>query len=119
MSFLGYQVGGVVVDGNDHIQSAEAILLTYYLSYQTGDEVELAKTWLEVARVYTSTYTLDGLTINYASALSLSEELEKSVSGIIPKFAIAFTVLMTFCVMASIMIDWVCISTICSLLTYY
>lgn len=105
--FWGFQLGNVRVNQDGFLTSVEAVQLSYSLRYVKASDVEESLKWMRKAKDYLLAYKAPGLTIDCSHGKTLDEELEKSVSGVISKFAIAYTVLMTFCVMSCVMFDWV------------
>lgn len=105
--FLTFQLGSVSIDSNGHVVSAKAVFLSYYMKYVSAEDAAKSDKWIATAKTIMSTYSVPGLVIHFETSLSLTEELEASISGIIPRFSVTYIVLMTFCVLTCMMTDWV------------
>ena len=106
--FLGTQLGGVSTDGYGHITTAEAVLLNYFLRYETDDDVAKADLWIGKVKTLLLGYADGTIEIYFQTSLSIEEELRKATISIIPLFAVTYTVLCFFSVLTCMMLDWVC-----------
>ncbi|XP_035672443.1 patched domain-containing protein 3-like [Branchiostoma floridae] len=107
--FSGAALGGVTLEpGTEEIVStAVAFKLTFYLrSGKPGDD-KLSEEWEKVFLSYMDNFESDIIDVSRTSSQSLEEELSALTPRIIPRFAITFTVLITFSVVSCMMLDMV------------
>ena len=108
--FLGMQIGGVATDDTGVILSAESVLLSYYVAYQTAEEREIADAWIAGVSEFLLNIDLGQYSFvrpSLESSLSMDEELDRATGNIVPFFSIAYTILMTFAAISTSMKDWV------------
>ena len=84
--------------------------LTYFVAYQTDEEIAIANAWMHemtkfISHLGNTKYI--SVELNFASALSMDDELARATGNIVPLFSIAYTILMTFASVSSSMKDWV------------
>ena len=104
--FLGRTLGAVTVDSDGITTNAEAISMSYFTKCITDEEIEKGNLWLTEVKNYILEQTNSGKVFLYTS-LSFDEELDSSYRNLIPKFATAFVILLLFCVLSCMAIDWV------------
>ena len=104
--FLGRTLGDVTVNGDGIITNAEAFMMSYFTKSISDEEIEKGNMWLTEVKNYLLEQTYSGKVYFYTS-LSFDEELESSYITLIPNFAIAFVILILFCVLSCMTSDWV------------
>ncbi|XP_022089525.1 patched domain-containing protein 3-like isoform X2 [Acanthaster planci] len=107
-AFLGPNLGGIMLDNNSNIESAQALRLFYSLGTEPEDD-HLAATWeLEFLKVVdefqnrTST-----MNIRTSTSMTLSVEVNEASYRVLPRFVATFCMLLLFAVCSCIMRDWV------------
>ena len=103
---LVQEIGGVEYPSGV-LTSARALLLSYYVRYQTSSDEKVSEEWLNSLRDELFDYDNDVIKIEFQTSLSLNQELEASLASIIPLFAVAYNVLAIFSILACLMFDWV------------
>lgn len=109
-NFIGMQLGGVILNEEGFVESAEAVLLSYYVAFQTDDEKSNGNGWLRNMTTYLLETGFQKYPLtepNVETALSLDDELAIATGGIASLFSIAYTILMTFAAVSTWMKDWV------------
>lgn len=106
--FIGTQLGGVQTNENGFVNSAEAVLIAYYVRYQTDEDKRLGDALLaEFTKKMLESSELSFVVPNFETSLSMDDEIARSTGNIVPLFSIAYTVLMTFAAVSTSMKDWV------------
>lgn len=105
--FLAGQLGGVSVNNQSHLTSAKAVYFSYFVRYATAVDKQISDKWLTEVKNYLLTFNDQDIMVNFQTSLSLNEELAKSLEGILPRFSLTYTILLTFCAFSCAMTDWV------------
>ena len=105
--FLGTQLGGVAKDQHGYVKSAEAVLLNYFLQYETEANVIRSDLWIGKVKDLLLSYNNDYIDVYFQTSLSIEEELRKATIDIIPLFSVTYVVLCFFSVVTCMMLDWV------------
>jgi hypothetical protein len=109
-TFLGMQLGGVILNDDGFVESAEAVLLSYYIQYQTPEAKEIGDAWLTAFVEFMLNEHHDKynhVTIHFQTSLSMDDEIARATGNIVVLFSIAYTILMTFAAVSTSMKDWV------------
>ncbi|XP_078593908.1 patched domain-containing protein 3-like [Branchiostoma floridae x Branchiostoma japonicum] len=107
--FSGAALGGVTLEpGTEEVVStAVAFKLTFYLRSDNSEDDKLSEEWEKVFLSYMENFESDIIDVSRTSSQSLEEELSALTPRIIPRFAITFTVLITFSILSCMMLDMV------------
>lgn len=117
--FLASQIGGVSLKADDVIASAKAIRLSYFVKYETTADMIESDKWITGIKDYLLNFQDNDIQINFQTFLSNEEELGKSLEGILPRFALTYVILLSFCVFSCAMTDWVGISLLNKTFAFY
>uniref|UniRef100_A0A3B1IK32 Patched domain-containing protein 3 n=1 Tax=Astyanax mexicanus TaxID=7994 RepID=A0A3B1IK32_ASTMX len=103
--FLGSVLGGVQVNVNSEIISAEAIRLYYFLRENSTESAA----WLKDFIKFISNYTERPKTVSvfYYTSLSREEEFESSSASVIPLFSITYCLAINISIISCLRLDCV------------
>ena len=100
--FLGYLLGGVTTEDNDDIKDVQAVQLVYYL-----EDTDEGRAWADEVIRELANRTFTNIKIERWHYYSIEEELESNTVRIVPYFSITFSVLITFSIWATFLLDQV------------
>ena len=103
VSNLIHEVGGVYILENGVLASARSILLQYFVRFQTSSDKKKSEEWLNSLRDELLDYNDETISVKFKTSLSLNKELDEAQNEATPLFGIAFIVLITFTMCASLM----------------
>ena len=104
--FLGQTLGDVTVNGDGIATNAEAIMMSYFTKCISDEEIDKGNMWLTEVKNYLLEQA-NSEKVYFYTSLSFDEELDTSYTNLIPNFAIAFVILLLFCVLSCMTSDWV------------
>ncbi|XP_068160605.1 patched domain-containing protein 3 [Antennarius striatus] len=103
--FLGPALGGVIVDANSSIKSAQAIKLFYYLGNKKTT-ADVSKLWLRGFKEVLSAETdLKNVDVSYYTSKSKQEEIDLHTTDGFPLFLITYACAITFSVISCMRLD--------------
>ena len=106
--FLGQVLGNVTVDpATSSVKFAGATRLTFFLSYETPEEQDLANVWFKHAEHALHLLDDPHITTYHCATNSLEVQFDTAIKNIMPQFAAPFVLLVVFTVMSCMMKDWV------------
>uniref|UniRef100_A0A158P9T4 SSD domain-containing protein n=1 Tax=Angiostrongylus cantonensis TaxID=6313 RepID=A0A158P9T4_ANGCA len=117
--YLGAGLGGVSLSKDDNntviLASAKAWLLVYQLKFFPTNVSYLSGVWEKAFKIHLDNYPEDPyISITYFHSQTLAEELKRNADSLMPRFVMAFVILMIFAVICSLVtikgtfyVDWV------------
>jgi hypothetical protein len=103
--FIGETLAGVVLS-NGTVTSFKALMLSYFVKYQTQAEITEGNKWLSSVKEHIlATKSNYSLSIKFATSLSLGETLQQNVLDMSPNLSIASILLLLFCILSCLMTD--------------
>ncbi|KAG5850426.1 hypothetical protein ANANG_G00082290 [Anguilla anguilla] len=103
--FLGSAVGGVKLNENNVVESAQAIRLYYYLKEDEANRQKV-NLWLDEFLKVLSNYTAaDFIEVSYFTSRSRQEELEANSKEVIPLFSVTYFLSTTFAIISCMRLD--------------
>nr|XP_023679252.1 patched domain-containing protein 3 isoform X1 [Paramormyrops kingsleyae] len=102
--FLGTTVGGVNVDAEGVLQSAQAIRLYYYLKEDTETQAKAAL-WLKAFLSFSANLSMQSTTISRFTSLSRQQEMDRNTDDVIPLFSITYFLAITFSITSCMRLD--------------
>ncbi|VDM59007.1 unnamed protein product [Angiostrongylus costaricensis] len=117
--YLGAGLGGVSLSKDDNntviLASAKAWLLVYQLKFFPTNVSYVSGVWEKAFKIHMDNYPEDPyISITYFHSQTLAEELKRNADSLMPRFVMAFVILMIFAVICSLVtikgtfyVDWV------------
>ncbi|KAJ1372533.1 hypothetical protein KIN20_034710, partial [Parelaphostrongylus tenuis] len=117
--YLGAGLGGVALSKGDNdtviLASAKAWLLVYQLKFFPTNASYVSGVWEKAFKIHMDNYPEDPyITITYFHSQTLAEELKRNADSLLPRFVMAFVILIIFAVICSLVtikgtfyVDWV------------
>lgn len=126
--YIGGALGGVKLSHGPNdttvVVSAHAWFLVYHLKFYPVNVSYISGIWEKTLQEHLENYPEDPyITYTYFHSQTLAEELKRNADSLIPRFVLAFTILVLFSVLCSIIfiegtfyVDWVLSKPVLSLL---
>lgn len=100
--YLGSNLGGVRLDKNGQIQSADAWLLIYQLQFYPDNNSYVSGLWEKEFQRRVQSYRDSLLHITVFHSQTLDDELERNADHLTPRFALCFLILLVFATLCTL-----------------
>ena len=104
---IGADVGDVTTNSAGEITDAGAVVLSYFVRYQSDEDEARSDAWMNALRDELLDYSGSNIETSFWTALTLGQELENSVGSIVPLFSLAYNMIYVFATLSCMMSDWV------------